>query len=168
MIASDRPAPLLWAIGTSDYVDATYHEDEQRRGEPDSLYRPVPRSLDTVITALTATRVELERRQDNPSTTDLRALLHEASQAAADQVVIIYYTGHGEAFGADGYSLITTDFTKPLRWTTGIRGTDLPHLLVKRRPNGDIDPHRWRAGMPTPCRGSHAADLCSRRQHRAG
>ena len=134
------PTRVLLAIGTADYTDPAYQESEQRRREPDSLSQSVRRSLSAVVEAFRRSRVQAKFPQGfllNPSTEPLCDILAEA--ASAGDIVIIYYTGHGDDFGRDGYYLITTDFEKPKRRKTGVKAAALPGLVVKRRDDGEID-----------------------------
>ncbi|WP_342661668.1 WD40 repeat domain-containing protein [Rhodococcus ruber] len=131
---------MLFAIGTATYGDPSYTESEERRAESDSLSRSVPRSLSEVAEALAPPRVEVQFSPPgyllDPDTPALRAAL--ARVGGAGDLVVVYYTGHGEAFGADGYYLITRDFTKTGRVETGVRAADLPRLLVRRDADGRI------------------------------
>jgi hypothetical protein len=134
------PKRVLFAIGTAEYTDSAYRESEQRSREPDSLFQSVPQSVSSVVDALQRSRVEAKLQKGfllNPSTKQLRRTLAEVGSAG--DIVIIYYTGHGEEFGSDGYYLITTDFEKSNRLETGVVAADLPKLVVKRGEDGEID-----------------------------
>ena len=155
------PTRVLFAIGTARYTDPAYQESEERSREPDSLSQSVPRSLLAVVEALQRSRVELKLPPPgyllNPSTLQLRDALKKAGNAGDN--VTIYYNGHGEEFGRDGYYLITTDFEKSNRLETGVVAADLPKLVVKRDADGEIDPHQPQILLILDCCFSGAGGL---------
>lgn len=136
-INDPRPSRKFIAIGTSDYVDPEYAEVEERKLESDSIHQTVPRSLAEVVAAFSAapatTTLALPGHLLNPDTEELKNTL--AHVADWGDLVVVYYTGHGELFQNDGYYLITADFTKADRLARGIPAAVLPQLLVKR----DVD-----------------------------
>src|SRR6202158_5496629 len=141
--AAGAPTRVLFAVGTGDYADPAYRESGEPSRQPDSLSQSVPRSLGAVVAAFRRARVRVTPPTGfllNPSTQQLRTTLREAARVG--DLVTIYYTGHGEQFGSDGYYLITTDFDRSSRLETGVVAGDLPKLAVKRGDDGEIDRHQ--------------------------
>lgn len=122
------PKRAIYSIGTSAYVDSAYGP----------LGPSVENSLAAIVEAFgsrSAVRCPSPPGYVlNPDSGEFKRILKEAGMAG--DLIVVYYTGHGDAFEGDGYYLITTDFLSARRPETGMRATELPRLLVKREADG--------------------------------
>ncbi|MCE4265331.1 WD40 repeat domain-containing protein, partial [Rhodococcus globerulus] len=123
----------LFVIGTGHYASAEY-EDRTR----------IPKVLGQVVDLLAPFDFQVHFATLgyllDPDRTTLRDKIRQA-RATAD-LVVIYYTGHGEYINHEGYHLITTDFTETDLPEAGVKVVDLPVWIAARNSAGGVAPQQ--------------------------
>jgi hypothetical protein len=132
---------MLFAFGTGTYDEPEFNDPA---AQPHKVRELVAQSLSEVVAIL----YELGYASDpadyrlDLSRADISPFLRKASGAA--DMVIIYYTGHGEHRPPDDFYLCTKDFRRSDLPENGYKTRDLPGLIVSRGANelplGDQSP----------------------------
>lgn len=137
MSLPELPERVFYAIGVANYEEAQFNSDAV---QADVLGQRVVQSLQKV-TGILRSMTYASAQADpgyllDPTSAEAVGLLRRASSSA--NTVIVYHCGHGEHLPPDGFYLCTKDFRFADRPDTGVRGRDLPPLLVERSATGDV------------------------------
>ena len=127
------PRRILFAIGTETYTDNEYDDRDM-----------VPDILGGIVDLLTPLGFETRFAPSGYLLDPGRNVFREAIRRARaeGEIVVIYYTGHGDDIKHEGYHLITTDFDKASLPDTGVKVVDVPPLIANRTDTGDLHPEQ--------------------------
>ena len=121
---------VLFVIGTAHYTSANHEARED-----------VPGILRRVVNTLTPLGFEVHFAPSgyllDPDRNSLRTKIHQAR--AQGDIVVIYYTGHGEDIEHEGHYLITSDFDWATLPDAGLKVVDIPALVAKRDGSGKLN-----------------------------
>lgn len=138
MSLPELPERVFYAMGVANYEEQQFNSDPTKAG---GVSQGVTQSLQKVTALLKSMNYRSAQADPDylldPTSAEAAQFLRRASGSA--DTVIVYHCGHGEHCPPDGFYLCTRDFRFADRPDTGMRGRDLPPILVGRSADGEVE-----------------------------